>query len=306
MVARAVIDLAIAVDLGGTQLRAGLVDAQGNILERESVFTEAQAGPEAVVQQICKLVESIKSKAPKIKGIGVSSPGPLDTVEGMALSLPTLKGFTSFPLRQALRDELQMDVKLENDGIAAAIGEWRFGAGVGLQNLVYVTVSTGIGGGVIVDNHVLRGRKGMGGHVGHMSITRDGLRCNCGNMGCIEAYAAGPAFTTRARQVLKNDSLNAADVFALARNSDAQAQALIEDEATILGMGFTSLLHLYSPEILVMGGGLSNEFDALHPTIHHYIQTNAMAAFKDVPVVKAKLGGNSGLIGAASLVFDPV
>jgi glucokinase len=157
---------------------------------------------------------------------------------------------------------------------------------------------------VIVDNHVLRGRKGMGGHVGHMSIAHDGVRCACGNMGCIEAYAAGPAFTARAKAVLGDDKISAADVFQLARAGQAKAQTLIEEEGNFLGQGFTSLLHLYSPDILIMGGGLSNEFEMLAPFFSRYIAGNAMAAFKDVPVVKAKLGGNSGLIGAACLVFD--
>src|SRR5436305_28430 len=127
--------IAIAVDLGGTQLRSALIDIDGQILHRASVLTEAEAGPERVVQQIADLVHAIKIKAEgkAIMGVGVSSPGPLDTELGLALSLPTLKGFTEFPLRTALQDGLHMDVKLENDGIAAAIGEWRFGAGRGLQ-----------------------------------------------------------------------------------------------------------------------------------------------------------------------------
>jgi glucokinase len=298
--------IAIAVDLGGTQLRAALVDAAGSILERDNVLTEAEAGPGKVVQQIGELVSKVKTKAAgfEIRGVGVSSPGPLDTEKGLALSLPTLKGFTEFPLRDALKKALQMDVKLENDGIAAAIGEWRFGAGQGLSNLVYVTVSTGVGGGVIVDNHVMRGRKGMGGHVGHMAIEPDGLICNCGNRGCIEAYAAGPAFTTRARKRMGNPAITTQQVFAAAKSGDAVAKELVAHEAMLLGMGFTSLLHLFSPEILVMGGGLSNEFEELYPAIRAYMDANAMAAFKDVPLVKAKLGDNSGLIGAASLVFD--
>jgi glucokinase len=299
---------AIAVDLGGTQVRAALVDAQGEILVRENALTKAQAGADVVVAQIGDLVDAIKikAKAKNILGVGVSSPGPLDTDSGVAMFLPTIKGFGSFPLRQALRERLNMDVKLENDGIAAAIGEWRFGAGMGLKHLVYVTVSTGIGGGVIVDNHVLRGRKGMGGHVGHMAIAREGARCNCGNMGCIEAYAAGPAFTARAQKALDDETLSSQDVFAMAKAGNAKAMALVEDEAQLLGLCFTSLYHLYSPEVLIMGGGLSNEFELLSPIIHTYIKANAMAGFRDVPVVKAKLGGNSGLIGAASLIFQSI
>ena len=299
-------EIAIAVDLGGTQLRAALVDRAGTIVERDSVLTNAEAGPETVIKQIGELVSRVKAKASgqEILGVGVSSPGPLDSEKGLALSLPTLKGFTEFPLRAALEDVLKMNVKLENDGIAAAIGEWRFGAGQGLSHLVYVTVSTGIGGGVIVDNHVMRGRKGMAVHVGHMAIEPDGLVCNCGNRGCIEAYAAGPAFTARARKQMGNPTITTPEVFTAAKSGDAVAKDLVEHEAKLLGLGFTSLLHLYSPDILVMGGGLSNEFEALYPTIRAYMTANAMPAFKDVPLVKAKLGGNSGLIGAASLVFE--
>lgn len=298
--------IAIAIDLGGTQIRVGLVDRAGNILERESTFTESKADAVTIVGQIGALVDAVKAKAKgkAILGVGVSSPGPIDTITGMTHFLPTLSGFGEFPLRDALSHRLNTPVKLENDGIAAAIGEWRFGAGRGLRNLVYVTVSTGIGGGVIVDNHVMRGRKGMAGHVGHMSILQDGTRCACGNLGCIEAYAAGPAFAARAARVLAKPDLPVQEVFTLARQGNAAARDLVADEARLLGIGFTSLLHLYSPDMLIMGGGLSNEFEMLYPMINAYIQENAMAGFKSVPLVKARLGGNSGLIGAASLVFE--
>jgi glucokinase len=194
-------------------------------------------------------------------------------------------------------------VQLENDGIAAAIGEWKHGAGKGLQSIVYVTVSTGIGGGVIVDGNVLRGRKGMAGHIGHMAIYPEGLRCSCGNAGCWEAYAAGPAFAARAATAL-GKNLQPMEVFALARQGDAMAQNQVDEEARLLGIGITSLLHLYSPEKIIIGGGLSNAFAQLEPGIAAYIKDNAMLAFKDTPVVTAALGGNSGLVGAAVLVFE--
>jgi glucokinase len=304
----------IAVDLGGTQLRAALIDSNANILLREEVKTEAQAGPEIVMGQIETLVTAIakQSTGHEIIGVGISSPGPLDTTQGIALSLPTISGFTEYPIGAELSSRLPYPIRLENDGIAAAIGEWKFGAGVGFANVVFVTVSTGIGGGVIVDGHVMRGRRGMAGHVGHMAIVPDGLRCNCGSTGCIEAYAAGPAFTARAQQraALESTSLrgncDSRDVFAAAKLGDALALNLVREEAHYLGMGFTSLLHLYSPDVLIMGGGLSNEFGMLHPLIDAYVQDNAMAAFKQVPIVQAKLGGNAGLVGASRLVFDAI
>jgi glucokinase len=304
----------IAIDLGGTQLRAALIDEQASIIVRDEVKTESRAGPEMVIRQIESLVKSISSQASgkDIIGVGVSSPGPLDTQQGIALSLPTISGFTEYPMGAELKARLPYPIRLENDGIAAAIGEWKFGAGVGFNNLVFVTVSTGIGGGVIVDGRVMRGRRGMAGHVGHMAIVPNGVRCNCGNIGCIEAYAAGPAFTARARAraVKETTSLTveceSRDIFSAAKLGDELALKLVAEEAHYLGLGFTSLLHLYSPDVLVMGGGISNEFDMLHPIIDNYVQDNAMAAFKVVPIVKAKLGGNAGLVGASRLVFDEI
>jgi glucokinase len=291
---------AIALDLGGTQIRGALVDTQGHILQRVASATQATAGPSVVIQQLIDAaVEVSREVDPKtILGVGVSSPGPLDTEQGLAIGLPTIQDFDNVPLRALLQDQLPHKVHLENDGIAAAIGEWKFGAGQGLRSLVYITVSTGIGGGVIVDGHVMHGRKGMAGHIGHMAIMPNGLRCNCGNVGCWEAYAAGPAFTARAK------AKAAADVFAAAKQGDATAQQHVDDEVGFLALGITSLLHLYSPEIVIIGGGLSNAFDQLHPGIARYITQNAMPAFRDVPVVKAALAGNSGLIGAAALVFQ--
>ncbi len=309
---------AIAVDLGGTQVRAAIVDSDGRILEREQVLTDARSGPEAVVKQIDRLVKSISAKAgdTEILGVGVSSPGPLDTEKGIALSLPTITGFSEFALGEALRSRILYPVVLENDGIAAAIGEWRFGAGVGFSNVVYVTVSTGIGGGVIVDGRVMRGRRGMAGHVGHMIVVPDGEVCGCGTKGCFEAYGAGPAFTARARKMVAGNgtstlardvnAITSHAVFSAAKAGDAQALDLVAEEAKILGMGFSSLFHLFSPDVLIMGGGLSHEFEMLAPGINAQIQLSAMPAFKSVPVVKAKLGGNSGLVGAASLVFMAV
>jgi glucokinase len=293
---------AIALDLGGTQTRAALVDHRGNVSNRVTLPTPAQDGGDAVVAKLADAANIAAANASEIIGAGLSSPGPLDTEAGIALNLPTIKGMTNYPLRAALESRLGRSVILENDGIAAAIGEWKFGAGKGLSSIVYVTVSTGIGGGVIVNGNVLRGRKGMAGHVGHMAIYPDGLRCGCGNAGCWEAYAAGPAFAARASAAMGRPLLPE-EVFALAKDGNKIAQQQVDEEARLLGIGMTSLLHLYSPETIVVGGGLSNAFEQLSPGIQNYIQQNAMLNFKSVPVVKAALAGNSGLVGAAALVF---
>ena len=310
-------DLAIGIDLGGTQIRAALVDRQGTILKRQSERTRAAAGPDAVIGQIATLAAIVSNEAApsRLAGVGVSSPGPLDTGQGLALDIPTLAGFVNYPFKAALVRRLAMPVAIENDGIAAALGEWKFGAARGLANVVYVTVSTGIGGGVIAGNRVLRGRRGMAGHVGHMSFVRGGELCFCGNRGCFEAYGSGTAFTRRANAAVASGAksalgkdgklVDAAAVFAASAAGDGLAQSLVREEAEILGQGFASLLHLYSPDVLVMGGGLSQQFDTLSDGIMASLRRSAMPAFRDTPVVCAALGGNSGLIGAAGLVLEP-
>jgi glucokinase len=308
--------LAIAIDLGGTQIRAALVDRHANIRIRSSEPTRADGGPDIVIGQIAALVAKVCEGANRqdIIGAGVSAPGPLDTREGIALGIPTLAGFANYPLRAKLSETLGMTVTLENDGISAALGEWQYGAGKGFENIVYVTVSTGIGGGVIIQNRVLRGRQGMAGHLGHMSFVHGGELCACGNHGCFEAYASGTAFTNRAIRSMAEDTetclgkdgqmIDAAAVFLAAAGGDALAKALVDQEADLLGQGFASLMHLYSPDILIMGGGLSNQFDALREGLIASIQRYAMPAFKDTLVARAALGHDSGLIGALGLVFD--
>jgi glucokinase len=309
--------LAIGIDIGGTQLRAALVDATGAILKRAAVLTAASAGPQAVINQIAGLVDgvSIGIDRSRLLGAGVSCPGPLDTIAGVALGVPTLPGWVNIPIAAMLVATLQLPVRLENDGIAAANGEWRFGAGRGLDNLVYVTVSTGIGGGIVLDGRLIHGHRGMAGHIGHMIIARDGALCACGNRGCWEAYASGTAFalaaqkriaadTTGSARALLGPAPDAKAVFQAARQGNALALSLVADEADWLGIGAVSLMHLYSPQKLIIGGGLANGFDLLAPGIARRVAGDAMPAFRDVEFAPAMLGDNPGLVGAAALLLS--
>lgn len=309
-------ELAIAVDLGGTQVRAALVDSSASILAQVAEKTLASRGGEAVLDQIVRMVEHVSQNIQQasIQGVGLCAPGPLDAKSGMALSTPTIKGFTNLPIGQILEQKLPWSVAVENDGIAAAMGEWRHGAGQGVDNLVYVTVSTGIGGGVIADRQVFHGRLGMAGHVGHMTVIANGAKCVCGNRGCWEAHASGPAFTRYAneciaqsdRSALKSiDEVTAKHVFSAAREGDELALELVQQEAKWLGLGIVNLLHLYSPDLVVMGGGMARDFDMLHEPIERYIAEHAMPPFRAVSVIKSRFGDNSGIMGAASLILHP-
>ncbi len=310
--------LAIGIDLGGTQVRAGLIDEDGNILKRAAVATDANAGPAIVTDQLHQLAASICDNISRdhLLGVGVSAAGPLDAENGVVLSTPTLAGFVDVPLARMLKERMDLPVRLENDGFAAALGEWRSGAGRGYQNMVYITVSTGIGGGVILDGRLVRGRRGLAGHVGHMTIVRDGELCACGNRGCWEAYASGPAFARRGRFRAESEAqvpttlgiggapIDGRAIFEAAQRSDRLASSLVLDEADLLGVGIVNLLHLFSPDLVVIGGGMSNGFDLLLPGIAARISSGAMPAFRNIPIVRAALGDNSGLVGAAFLVFD--
>ncbi|CDX30106.1 Transcriptional regulator protein [Mesorhizobium sp. ORS 3359] len=309
--------LALAFDLGGTELRGALIGRGGEVVARVSEPTMTEAGSEAVIGRIIALADKLLDDHPQAKviGIGACAPGPLDPKAGIVIGPPTLSGWHNVPMIDILSRQFGLPVRLENDANAAALGEWRFGAGRGAGSLVFVTVSTGIGGGVIADGHIYHGRRGLAAEIGHMTITGEGDRCFCGNVGCFEAVASGTALGRRATRLtapgdgsqlrrLSNDGdVSARHVVEAARTGDAVARDLVEAEAKWLGVGFTNLLHLYSPEVIVMGGGLANGFDLLAPGIRATIEERAMQAYRDVPIVPAELGDRAGLVGAASLIL---
>lgn len=309
--------LALAFDLGGTELRGALVERSGEVVARVSEPTLAGAGSEAVIGQIIVLAGKLLDEHPQARviGIGACAPGPLDPKAGIVIGPPTLAGWHNVPMIDILSRQFGLPVRLENDANAAALGEWRFGAGRGAESMVFVTVSTGIGGGVIADGHIYHGRRGLAAEIGHMTITGEGDRCFCGNVGCFEAVASGTALGRRAtrltapgdgsllRRLSSDGDVSARHVVEAARTGDAAAFGLVEAEAKWLGIGFTNLLHLYSPEVIVMGGGLANGFDLLAPGIRATIDERAMQAYRDVPIVPAELGDRAGLVGAASLIL---
>lgn len=291
--------LALGIDLGGTNLRAAVIDAAGTVLRRAAVPTDVAGGPQSIIAQMLCLADELGGLA-DIATAGIAAPGPLDSAAGCIIGIPTLPGWENYPLRQVMADKLARPVVLENDGIAAAVGEWTLGAGRGLDHMVYVTVSTGIGGGVIADGKVLRGSRGMAGHIGHMMIAADGPRCACGGTGCFEAMASGTAFTASAHNAGYADASAAVKA---ARAGDASALALVDREADLLGYGFASLLHLYAPQRLVIGGGVSDALDLMQARIRRQIDHHAMPPFADIDIARAVLGDNAGLVGAAVLAL---
>ena len=293
-------EFSLGIDLGGTELRAGLFTREGALIARRQVATDARGGPEAVVAQMAALVASLRPTDGTLVGIGVASPGPLDGDRGVVIFAPTLDGWHDVPLPAMLTARTGLPARLENDANAAALGEWRGGGGIGLRHLVYVTVSTGIGGGVIADGRLLRGRHGMAAELGHMTVTDDPVPCVCGGHGCFEALASGSALGVAGRA---QGFADARDVAEAARGGNPVALALLRREAALLGRGFANLLHLFSPELIVVGGGVSEAFDLMATDITRAMRASAMPAYRDVPVRRAALGQDAGLFGAASLVW---
>jgi glucokinase len=282
-------DAAIGIDLGGTELRAAIVSADGRVLAHARTETAAMAGPDAVIGQMAALVGQIAA-AHRIVGVGIGSPGPLDAAAGMVVHAPTLRGWNDVPLARLAAARLGLPVRIDNDANVAALAEWRFGAGRGLRHIVYVTVSTGIGGGVA-------------GEIGHMAITEAPIACACGGLGCWEALASGTALGQRATEMGGFGRVTARDVARLAAAGDATAAGLLAEEARYLGIGFVNLLHLYAPEMIVVGGGVSDCLPAMRAEIERVIHRRAMPAYRDVPVVAAALGRQAGVIGAALLML---
>ncbi len=231
------------------------------------------------------------------------------------MAIPTLPGWEKLPLRDLLSREFNRFAVLESDGIAAAFGERRHGAGQGLRNLVYLTTSTGIGGGVVVDGHLLHGRRGMAGHVEHLPLDPAGPACSCEASGCFEALTSGSAFARAARwgvaeapstllAATPSDILSMRGVSKAAWAGDAVSSRLIADRAHWIGQGVIALLHAYSPSAVTLGGGVAQAFDLLEAGIMATIRARALPAFQNVIVVRAALGEDSGLIGAPALADE--
>ncbi len=306
----------IGVDLGGTQLRAVLIDRDGRIYRHDRTDTAARSGPSAVIGQIEQLIERLTHDLDRteIIGVGVGTPGPLDPADGIVRKAPNLAGWIDVPLRDELVARTGLPVIVGNDANAAALGEWRFGVGQGTRHFVYVTISTGIGGGVIANGKLLLGKRGLAGEVGHMTMAVDGPLCGCGNRGCWEALASGTALARIAAEAVRHESslitalagdepIKGRHIAAAAAQGDQLALRLMAREGELIGIGLVNLLHLYAPERIALGGGVIKSWALLEPHARRAIEERAMPAYRDTPIDVASLGEQVGVIGAAALML---
>jgi glucokinase len=317
--------LVIGIDLGGTKITTGLVECSGRLLARDYRETLAVHGPEAVIARMLDAVHTVLAQAgmgkEQVAALGVGSPGPLDIGAGVVVSPPNLPGWERVPLRQRLQDALGIPTFLENDANAAALGEYRFGAGQGCQHMVYVTASTGIGGGLILNGALYHGASDLAGEIGHMTILAGGPLCGCGNRGCLEALASGTAIARRARESVARgvptriadlaegqpERISARLVAQAAAEGDAEAQAILAEAMNYLGIGMANLANLFNPQRIVIGGGLTNLGEALFEPVRRAIVRHAFrSAAEAVRVIPAGLGENVGVLGAAAVALAAV
>jgi glucokinase len=308
--------------LGGTKIIAAVVLPDGKIISRNYCLTMADHGPEIVIDRVLVAVNRAIAQAnlntSDVIGIGIAAAGIMDTARGIVTTSPNLPRWYNVPLRDIIADRLGVVTYVINDANAAALGEHRFGAGVGFDNIVYLTVSTGIGGGIITGGELYSGADGCAGEMGHMTVEANGPRCHCGNFGCLEALASGWAMAKAALTHIKNgekssivelvdgrlENITAETVSAAARRGDKLAADLIAEAAKYLGIGLANLVNIFNPELIVIGGGLSKMGDMLLKTARRELKERAFQLpAQTAHIVRARLGSNAGIIGAAAYVF---
>ena len=312
----------VGLDVGGTTMKAAVVDEAGKVLGTATMSTEAYKGQEQGLETMCETIRRAVEKSSltmrDISSIGVATPGTMDIPAGIILDPPNLKPWQNVPVKKHIHEKFQIPTAFQNDANAAAYGEYWIGAGKDAKSMVMFTLGTGIGGGIIIDDKVMEGQHSHGGEIGHMKIqmTQDGRPCGCGRRGCLEAYASATSVVKRAREALagqEHDSvlkqllgatkeeLPAKVVFQAADQGDETAKKVIEDTAFYLAVGAMNIMHLIDPDMIVYAGGMTAAGEPFLNRIKHYIHELAFPVPATKTIVRyAMLGSDAGYIGAAA------
>ncbi len=317
----------IGVDLGGTKISVGAMTADGSQqLAERTEATLAAEGADAVVARIVSMIESTidgvaqetGAERKDILGVGIGAPGPLDRERGLVITTPNL-GWHNFPLRDRVSDATGLSATLDNDANCATLGEWWIGAARGARNVVGMTIGTGIGGGLILDGKLYHGSSDVAGEIGHTSIDSTGRRCKCGNYGCLEAYASGPATADRAREALAGgedsllvsmvdgdlEKLTAVNVYDAAKQGDDVAQEIVRETARFIGTGLANLLNIFNPDVVVLAGGVAQAGDELFAPVRAEVRRRAFKPAVDAcRIVPGTLHGAAGVVGAVATFLE--
>lgn len=309
------------VDIGGTNIKYGLVDPKGKVLFREQRPTLVEKGAEPLMHLVTNIAERLLYHAAdeeyEIKGLGVGTPGAVDTRIGKVISLsPNIHGWQGMEIGRILRERLNLPVHVDNDVNAMALAESKFGAGVGYDSVVCVAVGTGVGGGIVLNGKVWRGANFTAGEIGHISVDVEGPKCRCGSRGCLEVYCSSEAIMNRAKDKLRNGltptfeevvdgdigSLTIKKLFAAVKKGDEIAIEVISETAVYLGAGLAGVVNLLNPEIVIIGGGVADGGGGFIEAVTAEIRRRAFgSAVEKLRVAKASLGNDAGFIGASIL-----
>ena len=314
----------VGVDLGGTNIVTGVMPDDGSrTIAVRSIPTEAERGADGVITRIVAQAEASIADAmaetgarrEQFVGVGIGAPGPLDRASGIVKIAPNL-GWRDVPLRDMVSGALGMPAELDNDANCATLGEWWVGAARGARHVVGMTIGTGIGGGLVLDGRLYHGASDVAGEVGHATIDPTGRRCACGNYGCLEAYASGPAIAERAREALASGessallalaggdplAITAATVYEAADAGDTLARVIVRETAGFLGAGVANLLNVFNPEVVVIAGGVTRAGDALFEPLRAEVKRRAFRpAVEAARIVPGTLPGTAGVVGAIAV-----
>ncbi len=313
--------LLAAIDLGGTKTYTVLADLQGKILASIREETMLDKNPDTIIKQMASTVDRVLAKAGESKsqlaGAGVCAAGFFDWQNKMLISSPNIPGLNMIALEKELEHKLEVPVIAENDANAQALGEARYGAGEGFNNLIFITVSTGIGAGLIFNGNIYRGSKGFAGEIGHMVVNPNGLRCGCGKRGCLETVSSGSAIAQAAANAIskgestslsamlsEEGNITAAHVFEAAKHNDAIAQEILANAIEYLGTGIVNLVNTLNPEVIILGGGVAESGDALFGPLRKFVAQNAISPSRFVQIKKAKLNVEAGVAGMLRMLTD--
>jgi glucokinase len=305
------------IDVGGTNIKVLIVSATGRVLARDSIVTRPAQGPDRAFGRVADCVEGLAGGR-DIAAAGVGCAGLVDMRRGRLLAAPNLKRWENTPLRRIARRHLGVYTTVDNDATSAAWGEYRRGANRGRRHLVFLTLGTGVGGGVICDGSVVRGAGNFGGEVGHIAVTTDGPRCHCGSRGCLEAYVGTYGLLRRARELTagrrsrylsrwvdEGQRLTPRLIMDAARRGDGAGRRVAREMGEHLGVAIASLINIFNPEAVVIGGGVSGSFDLISPHIERVVARRAFTeAARMASIESSTLGNDATAIGAAMYARD--
>jgi glucokinase len=303
--------IVVGIDIGGTKIAAAAVTEQGTIISRDTMPTDADRGFDDGLRRIMALIDRVLDRTrgarDALEAIGIGCAGPVNPTTGTIDNPYTLPTWDGVNIVAPLRTAYGVPVALENDADAAAMGECWLGAGRGGHTVVMVTLGTGIGGGLIIDGQIYRGVGGSSPEVGHLSIDPSGPECYCGMRGCWESLASGPAMADAARRMMPErspESISGASVVADARAGDPVARAVVDRAAAATARGVSTLLNLYVPDVVVLGGGVMDAYDMFEPAIRALVARNTMVPVDRITICRAALGNDAGLVGAGRIAWN--